>query len=62
MGTRFCAPRCVAHENYKGEGAEGARYRHDSDDRPQAGSSVRALKNPFTNEFAKLEYDAKQDQ
>ena len=58
MGTRFlCAEECVAHENYK-EKVLKARDIDTIVTGRRLGHPVRALKNPFTNEFAKLEYDA----
>ena len=58
MGTRFlCADECVAHENYK-EKVLKARDIDTIVTGRRLGHPVRALKNPFTNEFAKLEYDA----
>ena len=58
MGTRFlCAGECVAHENYK-EKVLKARDIDTIVTGRRLGHPVRALKNPFTNEFAKLEYDA----
>ena len=58
MGTRFlCAEECVAHENYK-EKVLKARDIDTIVTGRRLGQPVRALKNPFTNEFAKLEYDA----
>ena len=57
-GTRFlCAEECVAHENYK-EKVLKARDIDTIVTGRRLGHPVRALKNPFTNEFAKLEYDA----
>lgn len=58
MGTRFlCAEECVAHENYK-EKVLKARDIDTIVTGRRLGHPVRALKNPFTNEFVKLEYDA----
>ena len=58
MGTRFlCAEECVAHENYK-EKVLKARDIDTIVTGRRLGHPVRALKKPFTNEFAKLEYDA----
>ncbi|MDY4200919.1 MAG: enoyl-[acyl-carrier-protein] reductase FabK [Candidatus Fimadaptatus sp.] len=58
MGTRFlCAEECVAHENYKATVLK-ARDIDTIVTGRRLGHPVRALKNPFTNEFAKLEYDA----
>lgn len=58
MGTRFlCAEECVAHENYKAKVLK-ARDIDTIVTGRRLGHPVRALKNPFTNEFAKLEYDA----
>ena len=58
IGTRFlCAEECVANENYK-EKVLKARDIDTIVTGRRLGHPVRALKNPFTNEFAKLEYDA----
>lgn len=57
MGTRFlCAEECVAHENYKRK-VVAARDIDTIVTGRRLGHPVRALKNPFTNAFAKLEYD-----
>lgn len=57
MGTRFlCAEECVAHENYKRK-VISARDIDTIVTGRRLGHPVRALKNPFTNAFAKLEYD-----
>ena len=53
-----CAPRNAStHENYK-EKVLKARDIDTIVTGRRLGHPVRALKNPFTNEFAKLEYDA----
>ena len=58
MGTRFlCAEECVAHENYKKK-VLAARDIDTIVTGRRLGHPVRALKNPFTNEFARLEYDS----
>ncbi len=58
MGTRFlCAEECVAHENYKRK-VVAARDIDTIVTGRRLGHPVRALKNPFTNAFAKLEYDS----
>lgn len=58
MGTRFlCAEECVAHENYKRK-VISARDIDTIVTGRRLGHPVRALKNPFTNAFAKLEYDS----
>lgn len=58
MGTRFlCAEECVAHDNYKKK-VLAARDIDTIVTGRRLGHPVRALKNPFTNEFARLEYDA----
>lgn len=58
MGTRFlCAEECVAHENYKRK-VVAARDIDTIVTGRRMGHPVRALKNPFTNAFAKLEYDS----
>ena len=54
MGTRFlCAEECVAHENYKKK-VLAARDIDTIVTGRRLGHPVRALKNPFTNEFAGL--------
>lgn len=58
MGTRFlCAEECTVHINYKNK-VLAARDIDTIVTGRRLGHPVRALKNPFTNEFARLEYDA----
>ncbi len=58
MGTRFlCAEECTVHMNYKNK-VLAARDIDTIVTGRRLGHPVRALKNPFTNEFARLEYDA----
>ena len=58
LGTRFlCAEECTVHMNYKNK-VLAARDIDTIVTGRRLGHPVRALKNPFTNEFARLEYDA----
>ena len=58
MGTRFlCAEECTVHINYKNK-VLAARDIDTIVTGRRLGHPVRALQNPFTNEFARLEYDA----
>lgn len=55
MGTRFvCSDECVAHLAYK-QAIVGAGDRSTEVTGRSTGHPVRAIRNPFTREFAKLE-------